>query len=127
VKPAGPPVSMTQVGIRNLQEEIKNLTDMMDSSKKKKPPAPAPKPQISENQVQIMGLRQTVRALKARLEKEEHENLYYESLTEDHAHENEELRREVAELRRQAEYSHWISNRGYTHDREGRDGPRRRY
>ena len=128
VKPA-PPVSMTQVGIDSLQEEIKSLAAMMET--KKKPPVTlyqeAPKPQISDNQIQIMGLRQTVRALKARLESKEQDNLYFESITEDHARDNEELRNEVAQLRRQSDYSDWISNRGYTRDREARDGPRRRY
>ena len=81
-------VSLTQVGIDHLKEDIGDLKAML----KQKPP---PKPQMSENQRQIMELSNVVQGLKKELIEKNHDRLYYESLAEDHVREIDQLKFEL--------------------------------
>jgi hypothetical protein len=126
-----PDVSMTQVGIHELKNEIFDLEELM------KPKVVAKKeivpPPLSENQRHIQELRGVVRTLKRKLE---HEKLYYESVLDENERENQDLKER---LRTATSYSrgrnneildqheNWILNKGYTRDRERAEGTRRRF
>ena len=114
-------VSMTQVGIDNLMAEIKQVHELMNPPPARVPlVARASPPPISENQLQILELRRTVLGLKKRLENQEHDGLYQDSVESEHVREIERLR---SHLNSERDYDN-----GYTREREGRDGwGRRRY
>ena len=82
-------VSLTQVGIDHLKEDIGDLKEMLDQN------PPPPKPRFSENQRQILELRNIVKGLKKELTERNHDRLYYESLVDQHVREIEELKEEI--------------------------------
>ena len=111
--------------------EIKQVHELMNAPPVRVPlVARASPPPISENQLQILELRRTVLGLKKRLENQEHEGLYQDSVESEHVREIERLR---SHLNSERDYDNapedWFSNKGsYTREREGRDGRgRRRY
>jgi hypothetical protein len=105
-------VSMTQVGIENLKEDIGDLKEMLVT----KPP---PKPRMSENQRQILELSNVVQGLKKELNERNHDRLYYESLVADHVREIDELKYELRTYKI-AEEEEYESTRGAYREEEVR-------
>ena len=103
-------VSLTQVGIDHLKQDIGDLKEMLDQK-------PSPKPRFSENQRQILELRNIVKGLKKELTERNHDRLYYESLVDQHVQEIDELKEEIRRYKIPVdEYEEEESRRTYRND-----------
>ena len=84
-------VSLTQVGIDDLETEIRELKDVVLG--KKRPSTPKP---VSKNQKMISSLREEVRKLKRKIDDREHEEeMYRDSLEAMEEQEKDELREKL--------------------------------
>ena len=106
-------VSLTQVGIENLKEDIGDLKEMLVE----KPP---PKPRLSENQRQILELSNVVKGLKKELIEKNHDRLYYESLVDDHVREIDDLKFELKSYKISEEDDYESSTRRTYRNEEAR-------
>ena len=89
VPPFSQPPSMTQVGIQELEEEVKDLKSRL---------RPRKAPVMSQNRRDIEKLRETVRGLKREIDSRDHDILYHRSLEHD---QEEKLARLTAELEKE--------------------------